>query len=130
MREQYNPMALNSALLKTLGAGGLAFLITGLLLHWVIPRPKVTLLIDRSYCSEAEWQRVAAAYSDLYYQHQRRQLQLKLVVLASPLGLEHLSEPPSPQTVQQLSSYGRFDQNQRATLQSTFSTAEILSCHF
>ncbi|MFZ4675908.1 MAG: hypothetical protein ACOYM4_09490 [Nodosilinea sp.] len=53
-------MALNSALLKTLGASGLAFLITGLLLHWVIPRSEVTLLIDRSYCSEAEWQRPTA----------------------------------------------------------------------
>ncbi|MBE9138344.1 hypothetical protein IQ254_14300 [Nodosilinea sp. LEGE 07088] len=81
-------MALNTALCKTLGVSWLAFMGAGLLMSRVLPIPELTLLIDHSYCPDAQWQPVAHAYGQIYRQHQRRQIRIKQVILFNPLGSE------------------------------------------
>ena len=122
-------MSLNTRLLKTLGFSWLAFLITGLLISWFFALPTITLLIDRSYCPPNQWQEVSQTYTDLYHQHQRRQLHLKTVILFSNLGQEVFTSPPIPATIQTLSTYGHADLNRQAELQKTYSTTQLLGCH-
>ncbi|PSN16844.1 hypothetical protein C7293_01095 [filamentous cyanobacterium CCT1] len=116
-------------MLTTLGFSGLAFATAGLLIRWVFPISQVTLLIDRSYCPEAQWQEATQPYRQLYRQHQHRQLQIKQVILFNTLGVEHVSSPPSPEAIQQLSTYGQPNPTQQENLQKSLPNAWVISCH-
>ncbi|MEM9165257.1 MAG: hypothetical protein AAGC54_19615 [Cyanobacteria bacterium P01_F01_bin.4] len=120
---------LTRRLLKTLGFSWLAFLLTGLLIRGLWATPKMTVLIDRSYCPAHQWQLVSQTYAELYRQHQRQQLRLQAVILFSHLGQEDFSSPPPPEMIQNLTTYGQFDEQRRATLQKTYPNAKLLSCY-
>ncbi|MBW4661697.1 MAG: hypothetical protein KME15_23755 [Drouetiella hepatica Uher 2000/2452] len=122
-------MNLNTPLFKTLGLSWLMFLITGLLISWLFAIPTLTVLIDRSYCPSNQWQQVSQTYTDLYHQHQRRQLQLRSVILFSNLGQEVFASPPLPEAIQALSTYGYSDLYRQAELQKTYSKTQLLGCH-
>ncbi|MBW4555331.1 MAG: hypothetical protein KME59_05220 [Trichormus sp. ATA11-4-KO1] len=121
-------MNLNTQLLKTIGLSWLAFLLTGLLISWLLAIPAITVLIDRSYCPTAEWQQVVQTYTQLYQQHQQRRLQLQSVILFSSLGEENLSIPPEPQTLLQSSTYGRSSPERQSQLKKVYPQAQLLQC--
>ncbi|MEA5516713.1 hypothetical protein [Nodularia sp. UHCC 0506] len=121
-------MNLKTQLLKTLGLSWLAFLITGMLISRFAGMPAITVLIDRSYCPTTEWQQVVQTYSQLYQQHQQRRLQLQSVILFSSLGEEHLSIPPEPQTLAQLSTYGRSSPQRQLELRASYPQSQLLEC--
>ncbi|YAF97038.1 MAG: hypothetical protein AB3A66_05020 [Nodularia sp. CChRGM 3473] len=121
-------MNLNTQLLKTIGLSWLAFLITGLLISWLLAIPAITVLIDRSYCPTAEWQQVIQTYTQLYQQHQQRRLQLQSVILFSSLGEENLSIPPEPQILLQSSTYGRSSPERQSQLRTNYPQAQLLQC--
>lgn len=120
-------MNLNTRLLKTIGFSWLAFLITGLLISWFFAIPTITVLIDRSYCPPNQWQQVSQTYTDLYRQHQRRQLYLH-VILFSHLGQETFASPPMPAVIQTLSTYGHSDRQRQAELQKAYPKTQLLDC--
>ena len=105
------------------------FLMTGLLISWLFAIPALTVLIDRSYCPPDQWQQISQTYTDLYHQHQRRQVNLQTTVLFSNLGQEVFSSPPQPEAIQTLSTYGHFDLQRQAELQKTYPKAQLLGCH-
>lgn len=116
-------------LLKTLGFSWLAFLITGLLISWFFAIPTITVLIDRSYCPSDQWQQVSQTYTDLYRQHQLRQLHVQTVILFSNLGQEAFTSPPVPVMIQTLSTYGHSDRKRQAELQKAYAKTQLLNCH-
>ncbi|MEM9220617.1 MAG: hypothetical protein AAGD25_40640 [Cyanobacteria bacterium P01_F01_bin.150] len=115
-------------LLKSVGLSWLAFLVVGLAIAWLAPIPKLTVLLDRSYCPANQWQQVAQAYSQLYDQHQHRRLILEQVVMVSDLGQDAFASPPTPDAVRQISTYGQRDGDRLSQLQSTYSNSEVLGC--
>lgn len=122
-------MNLNIRLFKTLWLSWLAFLITGLLISWSFAIPTITVLIDRSYCSPDQWQQVSHTYTDLYRQHQWRQLHLQTVILFSQLGQEIFASPPMPTKIQNISTYGHPDRQRQAELQKAYPKTQLLGCH-
>lgn len=123
-----NTKSLNIKLFKTLGFAGLAFLVTGLIINLFFAIPTMTLLIDRSYCPNNQWQQVTQAYTDLYDQHQRGKLRLQRVILFSSLDQEILNSPPLPETVAALSTYGRSNHQRQIKLQETYPNFRFLGC--
>lgn len=121
-------MAVNQALLKTLGFSGLTFLGVGLLIGQFFPIPRVTVLIDHSYCPQAQWQQVSKPYGTLYRQHRRRQIQIQQVILFNALGVDPLPAPPAPAAIQQLSTYGQPSRQRQETIENDYPNARILSC--
>jgi hypothetical protein len=121
-------MVANQTLLKTLGFSGLTFLGVGLLISQFVPIPRVTLLIDHSYCPQAQWQQVSKTYDSLYRQHRRRQIQIQQVVLFNALGLDILPTPPVPATVQRLSAYGQPSRQRQESIEKDYPNARILDC--
>lgn len=121
-------MSLHIKLVKTLGFAGLAFLMTGLIISLFLAVPTVTLLIDRSYCPNYQWQQVARTYTDLYGQHQRGELRLQRIILFSSLDQESLSSPPLPETIAALSTYGHADRQRQIELQKTYPNFQFLGC--
>ncbi|MEO1402912.1 MAG: hypothetical protein AAFV72_16915 [Cyanobacteria bacterium J06635_1] len=115
-------------LLKTLGFSWLAFLITGLLIRGLWAAPPLTVLIDRSYCPTHQWQQVSQTYANLYRQHQRQQVRLQAVIVFSHLGQEKIDPPPTPTTVQTLTTYGQFDKQRQTVLQKSYPNAKLLGC--
>lgn len=118
---------LTVSLLRTLGISWLGFLIVGLLLIQ-FATPSLVLLIDRSYCSPADWQRVTQIYEQLYRQSQQQQLRLLTVVLFSSLGQEVLADPPTPEAISSLTTYGRPDPQRLAQLKASYPQAQLLAC--
>ncbi|NJR64768.1 MAG: hypothetical protein HC772_04665 [Leptolyngbyaceae cyanobacterium CRU_2_3] len=121
-------MNLNKRLFKTLGLSWLALLLAGLLIRWLFAIPSMTVLIDRSYCPADQWQQISQTYTDLYHQHQWRQLHLKTVVLFSNLGQEVLSSPPIPTVIQNLSTYGQSNEQRQAQVQKAYPKGRLLQC--
>jgi hypothetical protein len=119
---------LNRHLLRTLGLSWLGFLIVGLLISWVFAVPKVVVLIDRSYCPPAQWQRVTQSYEQLYRQHQHQELEIQQVILFSDLGKDILSPPPAPEVIRDVSTYGRSDPDRAQDIQRAYPNAQLLAC--
>jgi hypothetical protein len=119
---------LNRKLITTLGLGWLGFGIVGSAIAFALPPTQITVLIDRSFCPQDQWQAIASAYNDLYQQHQNRDLQIKEVITFSDIGQEVLSEIPTPDAVRSLNTYGRSNQERLKQLQSTYPQAKLLSC--
>lgn len=122
-------MLIHSRLFITLGLSWLTLAIAGAAINVISPIPQLTVLIDRSYCPQNQWSQVAQNYTDLYRQHQRRQVNLQTVVLFSSLGEEVFSTPPSPVTLRTLSTYGQGDSQREVNLQARYSKVQILGCH-
>ncbi|MFM7530416.1 MAG: hypothetical protein ACKO63_18370 [Nodosilinea sp.] len=119
----------NQRLILTLGLGWLAFLALGLGLRQGLRSPGVTVIIDRSYCSPAQWQGVAQAYADLYDQDQQQRISLDQVIYVSDLGQEAAPQVPTPEQVQALNTYGRFNPSQLEAALSAQPQSRVLSCH-
>ncbi|MFZ9738746.1 MAG: hypothetical protein ACO3EZ_12120 [Prochlorotrichaceae cyanobacterium] len=118
----------NRRLITTVLLGWAAFAGLGIILRQAIAMPRVTVVIDRSYCEPQKWQRVVDRYQALYAQHQKKQLQIEAVILFSDLGEETLETPLDPSAVQQLKTYGRKDLEREQALSSTVENMELLSC--
>ncbi|MEO0852708.1 MAG: hypothetical protein AAFY15_04305 [Cyanobacteria bacterium J06648_11] len=121
-------MTVNARLLKTLGLSWFVFALAGIAIAIFLPMPKLTVLIDRSYCEPARWHQVADAYEMLYEQHQQQALQIDRVVLFSDLGEDIRTELPSPLEIRDTRTYGRQAQQQQQTLQQKYPQAKLLRC--
>jgi hypothetical protein len=120
----------NQRLLTTVLAGWAAFAGLGFTLRQAIAAPGVTVVIDRSYCEPADWQKVADRYQAIYNQHQNKQVQIEAVVLFSDLGEETLTTPLEPSAVRQLKTYGRQASPERQQeIVQNIQDLELLSCH-
>ncbi|BBC26843.1 hypothetical protein [Pseudanabaena sp. ABRG5-3] len=119
---------LNRKLLTTLGLGWLGFGIVGGAIAFALPPSQITVLIDRSFCPQDQWQAIARSYDEIYQQHQNRDLQIKQVITFSDIGQEILSTIPAPDAVRSLNTYGRSNQERLKQLQSTYPQAKLLSC--
>ncbi len=119
----------NQRLIRTLGLGWLAFLALGLGLRQGFRSPGVTVIIDRSYCSPAQWQGVTQAYADLYDQDQQQRISLDQVIYVSDLGQETAPQIPTPEQVETLNTYGRFNPSQLEAALKAQPQARVLSCH-
>ncbi|MBE7385911.1 MAG: hypothetical protein F6J95_031550 [Leptolyngbya sp. SIO1E4] len=87
-------------LIRTLGLGWLAFAGVGLLLHFVIRIPAITVIIDRSYCPPDQWQQqVVQPYRDLYQQAHSKQLQITQVVVMTDIDQTPLPTVPAPEAL-------------------------------
>lgn len=119
----------NQRLMITLGLGWLTFAALGLGLRQILASPKVTVVIDRSYCAPTQWQRrVSDRYADLYEQQQQRQITIDQVIYVSDLGQEVAEAVPSPEDVQTLSTYGRPNPTQMQQATQENPDATVLSC--
>ncbi len=115
-------------LIYTLSLGWLTFAALGLGLRQILASPGVTVVIDRSYCAPAQWQRVSDRYADLYEQQQQRQITIDQVIYVSDLGQEVAEAVPSPEDVQTLSTYGRPNPTQMQQAAQENPDATVLSC--
>ncbi|MEY2977435.1 MAG: hypothetical protein ACO3NK_06540 [Prochlorotrichaceae cyanobacterium] len=118
----------NQRLITTVLVGWAAFAGLGIVLRQAIAMPRVTVVIDRSYCEPQNWQKVVDRYQALYAQHQNKQLQIESVILLSDLGEETLKTPLDPSAVQQLKTYGRKDLARQEVLSNEVENMELLSC--
>ncbi len=119
----------NQRLIRTLGLGWIAFVALGLGLRQLLASPKVTVVIDRSYCAPAQWQqRVSDRYADLYAQQQQREIIIDQVIYVSDLGQDVAAAVPSPADVQALSTYGRPNSTQMQQATQANPDATVLSC--
>ncbi len=123
-----NPNALNRALLRIVGIGWAAFAIAAVTIRLVLAAPEVTLLVDRSYCPPGDWQAVAQEYETLYQQDRQGQITIQAVILFSDLGEDLLETPPSPDTFQTLTTYGRPSADRQAALEAAHPNSRLLTC--
>ncbi len=120
--------SLNLRLIKTLGLGWLAYGLSGMAISVALAAPTVTLLVDRSYCPDAEWQRVMARYQALYDDYSDKTLNIKTVVLFSELGEEALTVPPLPDELDDIPRYGQSTPQRQQQIKASYPNAELLSC--
>lgn len=116
-------------LLLTLGLGWLAFLGLGLGLRQGLARPTVTVIIDRSYCAPAQWQSIAANYAALYEQHHQGRLRIDQVIYVSDLGAVVAETVPTPEDINRLTTFGRFNAAEMEQAIQAQAEAEVFSCH-
>lgn len=124
-----NTAKINRTLIQVILVAGLGFLMTGVIIQLVFPIPSLALLIDRSYCSTEDWQKVSQPYEKLYRSYEEKNLNLKPVILFSSLGEEVLDTPPKPVTLQSMNTYGKPDLERRQKLQQSYPQAQFLSCY-
>ncbi|WOD39016.1 hypothetical protein [Nodosilinea sp. E11] len=119
----------NQRLIYTLGLGWIAFAALGLGLRHLLASPRVTVVIDRSYCDPARWQqRVSDRYADLYDQQEQRQLIIDQVIYVSDLGQEVATSVPSPDEIETLSTFGRPNPTQMQQASQAYPEATMLTC--
>ena len=116
-------------LLLTLGLGWVAFAGLGLGLRQGLARPTVTVIIDRSYCAPAQWQPIAANYATLYEQHRQGRLRIDQVIYVSDLGPVVADAIPTPEEVNALNTFGRFNATEMDQAIQTQPSATVFSCH-
>ena len=119
----------NQRLILTLGLGWAAFLALGLGLRQGFRSPRVTVILDRSYCTPAQWQGITQKYADLYEQDQQQRITLDQVIYVSDLGQEAAAQIPTPAQVQALNTFGRFNPSQLEAALRAQPQARVLSCH-
>jgi hypothetical protein len=115
-------------LLLTLGLGWLAFIGLGLGLRQWNTGPTVTVIIDRSYCAPAQWQAQAQRYTDLYDQHDQGRLRIVQVIYVSDLGAVVAETLPTPEEINRLNTFGRFNAAQMEQARQAAPNPEVLSC--
>jgi hypothetical protein len=113
---------MNRSLFTILAWGWGLFLVTGVAIAQIYPGS--ILLVDKSYCSPEQWQRLAQTYAQKY-----QNSQLHTVILFDDLSQEKFSPPPNPSVISQLSTYGRSNLKRQSQLQKTYPKAQLLSCH-
>jgi hypothetical protein len=118
----------NRRLLQILAVGWLAFLGAGIGLRQALSGPRVTIIIDRSYCEPSRWQQITEDYAALYDQHQNKRLTIDQVIYVSDLGQEVTEGIPSPEALQDLGTYGRFNAEQLQQAIAAYPSAEVLAC--
>jgi hypothetical protein len=118
----------NRRLLQILVVGWLAFLGAGFGLRQALSGPKVTIIIDRSYCAPARWEQMTADYAELYGQHQQKRLTIDRVIYVSDLGAEVAQEIPSPEGLRTLGTYGRFNADQLQQATAAHPEARVFAC--
>ena len=118
----------NQRLIRTLGLGWLTFAALGLGLRQILASPRVTVVIDRSYCAPAQWQRLGDRYADLYAQQEQRQITIDRVIYVSDLGQEEAATVPDPEAVKALSTYGRANPSQMQQATADHPEATVLTC--
>lgn len=117
-------------LVRILAVGWLAFGGTGLGLQRVLSGPAITVIIDRSYCDPGAWQQqVAGPYGELYSQVEQRRLSIDQVIYLSDLGVETAADVPTPNEVDALSTYGRFNSERLQQITADYPEATVLACH-
>ncbi len=119
--------SLNRALVTIVGLGWLSFLGVG----WGIrtwATPSVVVLVERSYCPPDQWQPLVNAYADLYQQHQQKRIQIDDVILFSSLGQESLAPIPTPNQLQDQTTYGPPAAQTADALRRQYPQAELLNC--
>jgi hypothetical protein len=121
----HNP---NRQLLKVLSIGWLAFIGVGFGLRQALSGPTITVIIDRSYCPDAQWQQLTDEYTTLYQQHQQHRLTIDQVVYVSDLDVTTVDAPPFPDEVAGLSHFGQFNQANMQAVTNEFPNAEVLTC--
>ncbi|MBF2034388.1 MAG: hypothetical protein IGR92_02650 [Leptolyngbyaceae cyanobacterium T60_A2020_046] len=123
-----NTNQLNRSLLTIVGLGWVAFAIAAFIIRAVFAAPVVTVLVDRSYCEPGQWQQVAEDYAALYERDRQGEIVLDAVVLFSDLGTEVIDEPPTPDTIRTLQTYGRPNPQRRSELAAEYPDAQLLTC--
>jgi hypothetical protein len=118
----------NRRLLQILTVGWLAFIGAGFGLRQVLSGPAVTLIIDRSYCDPTRWQQITDDYGALYEQHQQQRLTIEQVIYVSDLGQEVARDLPTPETLQDMGTYGRFNGEQLQQATAEHPQATVLVC--
>lgn len=121
--------SINRALIRIVSMGWVCFMAAGVVVSQVFAAPTVTLLIDRSYCEAADWQRVATQYEALYRQDQQGRVDIEQLILFSDLGEEVLDQPLSPENFQTLSTYGKANPERQQVLKAEYANAQLLSCN-
>jgi hypothetical protein len=86
------------------------------------------VIIDRSYCTPAQWQPIAEEYATLYEQQTQQRLKIEQVIYVSDLGQEVAQEIPTPEQIRTLSTFGRFNEAQMNQVMAAQPEAEVLSC--
>lgn len=115
--------------LLTLGLGWIAFLGLGLGLRQGFTTPAVTVIIDRSYCAPAQWQPIAANYATLYEQHRQGRLRIDQVIYVSDLGPVVADTIPTPEDINTLNTFGRFNPAEMDQVRQAQPKAEVFSCN-
>jgi hypothetical protein len=118
----------NKILLRTITCSWLAFMLIGWLISRVIASPDLVVLIDRSYCPAAQWQRISESYQALYQQYQEHQVRIKTIIIFSDLSEESFSTPPLPDAIRSLPTYGHSNIQRQTQLQTSYPNATLLSC--
>lgn len=107
----------------------LAQLLLGVLMAQLQPIPIRPLVIERSSCSQAQWQQlVEQHYRDLRGQHQLGQRRWQPVVIFSVLAEERHPAPPDPAALLRIVGVGDRDPRQVQQLRQRYPTALWLSC--
>jgi hypothetical protein len=119
---------LNQRLITILGVGWLAFGGLGFGLRQALSGPRITVVIDRSYCDPSQWQRLTAAYTSLYEQQQQQQLTIDQVIYVNDLGQEVATTVPSPDEVSRLGTFGRFSTDRLQGVEEAYPGARVLVC--
>lgn len=118
----------NRRLLQILMVGWLAFLGAGVGLRQALSGPRVTVVIDRSYCDPTRWQQITVDYGDLYQQHRQKRLTIDQVIYVSDLGQEVAETIPTPEALEALGTYGRFNAEQLQQATEAYPDAEVFAC--
>lgn len=118
----------NRRLLQILMIGWLAFIGAGFGLRQAFSGATVTLIIDRSYCDPTRWQRMTEDYAELYQQHQQKRLTIDQVIYVSDLGQEVAAEVPTPDQLQALGTFGRFNADQLQQATAEHPEATVFAC--
>lgn len=119
----------NQRLFRTLGLGWLTFAALGLGLRQILASPRVTVVIDRSYCAPAQWQRVSDRYADLYEQQQQRQITIDQVIYVNDFDGQQVADTiPDPAEVQALRLFGQPNPAELQQAAADHPGATVLSC--
>mgnify|MGYP005849431751 CR=1 FL=1 len=119
---------LNRKLVQAIVLSWLGFLLVGWTISWAFAAPTTTVLIDRSFCPEEQWQQVAREYETLYQQHRQKSLRIEQVIVFSSLGEETFAAPPTPEAVQSFNTYGQSDPQRQQQLIASHPEASVLGC--
>lgn len=106
----------------------LAQLLLGVLMAQLLPIPVRPLVIERSSCSEAQWQQLVEHYRDLRGQHQLGQRRWQPVVIFSVLAEERHPSPPDPAALLRVVGVGDRDPRQAQQLRQRYPAALWLGC--
>lgn len=120
---------LNRRLISIVLTGWTGFLISGLVLTYVLATPSITVIIDRSYCPSDQWQtQVVIPYRDLYQKYENKQLKIESVTLFSDLGQESSKKIPTPEEIALLNTYGQLSGDRQKSLEKLSQTGKVLWC--